>query len=70
MKRIEVVAVAFDDPADVEPTLRDPKDDYRLVPPVCPTPRRSSPETRICSTTPSSSTRARSIFGKRASCSS
>jgi len=31
VKRIEVVAVALDDPAEVEPTLRDPKDDYLLA---------------------------------------
>lgn len=31
VRRIEVVAVAFDDPTDVEPTLRDPKDDYLLA---------------------------------------
>jgi putative PIN family toxin of toxin-antitoxin system len=29
--RIEEVAIAFDDPSDVEPTLRDPKDDYLLA---------------------------------------
>ncbi len=31
VKRIEVVAVTLGDPADVEPTLRDPKDDYLRV---------------------------------------
>jgi uncharacterized protein len=31
VRRIEVVAVALDDPTDVEPTLRDPKDDYLLA---------------------------------------
>lgn len=31
VKRIEEVAVAFDDPSNVEPTLRDPKDDYLLA---------------------------------------
>jgi uncharacterized protein len=31
VKRIEVVAVTLEDPADVEPTLRDPKDDYLLA---------------------------------------
>jgi putative PIN family toxin of toxin-antitoxin system len=31
VKRIEVVAVALDDPVEVESTLRDPKDDYLLA---------------------------------------
>jgi putative PIN family toxin of toxin-antitoxin system len=31
VKRIEVIAIALDDPAEVEPTLRDPKDDYLLA---------------------------------------
>lgn len=31
VKRIDVVAISFDDPDDVEPTLRDPKDDYLLA---------------------------------------
>lgn len=31
VKRVEAVAVALEDPADVEPTLRDPKDDYVLA---------------------------------------
>ena len=31
VKRIEVVAVALDDPVKVESTLRDPKDDYLLA---------------------------------------
>jgi putative PIN family toxin of toxin-antitoxin system len=31
VKRIDEVAVAFDDPSNVEPTLRDPKDDYLLA---------------------------------------
>ena len=31
VKRIDVVAISFDDPADVEQTLRDPKDDYLLA---------------------------------------
>jgi hypothetical protein len=68
VKRIEVVAVALDDPADVEPTLRDPKDDISLRWPGRPAPRRSSPATRICSITPSNSIHARSISAKRASC--
>lgn len=29
--RIEDVAIAFDDPSQVEPILRDPKDDYLLA---------------------------------------
>lgn len=31
VKRIDEVAVAFDDPSNIEPTLRDPKDDYLLA---------------------------------------
>lgn len=31
VKRIEVVALALEDPADIEPTLRDSKDDYLLA---------------------------------------
>jgi uncharacterized protein len=31
VKRINEVAVAFVDPSDIEPTLRDPKDDYLLA---------------------------------------
>jgi uncharacterized protein len=31
VSRIEEVAVAFDDPSDVVPTLRDPKDDYLIA---------------------------------------
>lgn len=31
VKRIEMVAVALEDPAGIEPTLRDPKDDYLLA---------------------------------------
>lgn len=31
VKRIEVVAVTLDDPTGIEPTLRDPKDDYLLA---------------------------------------
>jgi putative PIN family toxin of toxin-antitoxin system len=31
VKRIDVVAISLDDPADIEPTLRDPKDDYLLA---------------------------------------
>lgn len=31
VKRIEAVAVALEDPAGIEPTLRDPDDDYLLA---------------------------------------
>jgi putative PIN family toxin of toxin-antitoxin system len=31
VKRVEVVAVTREDPAVIEPTLRDPKDDYLLA---------------------------------------
>jgi len=31
IRRIDVVAISHDDPVDVKPTLRDPKDDYLLA---------------------------------------
>jgi putative PIN family toxin of toxin-antitoxin system len=31
LRRIDAVAIAFDDPKDVAPTLRDPEDDYLLA---------------------------------------
>ena len=48
--RIREVAIFFDDPPAIEPTLRDPNDDYLLALARQAVPRPSSPETRIYST--------------------